>query len=46
VLGQRGDPHAIKAIFPYLQDPDNHVQHEAVLALEKLGFMPDKDRKQ
>ena len=46
VLGQRDDPRAIEAIFPYLQDPDYHVQHESVLALEKLGFMPDKDRKQ
>jgi HEAT repeat protein len=46
VLGQRGDPRAIDAIFPYLQDPDNQVQRETVLALRKLGFMPDKDRKQ
>ena len=46
VLGQRGDPRAIDAIFPYLQDPDYHVQRESVLALGRLGFMPDKDRKQ
>lgn len=46
VLGQRGDPRAIDAIFPYLQDPDYHVQHESILALQKLGFMPDKDREQ
>jgi HEAT repeat protein len=46
VLGQRGDPRAIDAIFPYLQDPDYHVQRETILALKRLGFMSDKDREQ
>jgi HEAT repeat protein len=46
VLGERGDPRAIDAVFPFLRDPDYHVQRETVLALQKLGFMPDKDREQ
>lgn len=46
VLGQRGDRRAIDVIFPYLKDPDYHVQRETILALGKLGFMPDKDREQ
>ncbi len=37
-IGELGDPAAVEALMPYLQDHDRHVRDHASMALQKLGY--------